>query len=97
MTVEWTFTESERHAIDSAYHKMEIGEDITPEEMQLVIRFTQYETAMSEETKAMQAAMEAEAQARIEQARATQELARDNLMALSQAAMAQYERMCNGA
>lgn len=95
--MEWTFTEAERHTIDGAYKKMNDGESITAEEMQLIIKFTQYETAMSEETKAKQAAIEAEAQAKIEQARATQELARDNLMALSQAAMAQYERMCNGA
>lgn len=91
------FTEAERHTIDGAYTKMTNGESITAEEMQLVIKYTQYQTARSEEAKAKQAAIEAEAQAKIKQARATQELARDNLMALSQAAMAQYERMCNGA
>ena len=50
--MEWTFTESERHTIDGAYHKMETGENITPEEMQLVIKFTQWRTAQEEESKA---------------------------------------------
>lgn len=93
--MEWTFTESERHKIDSAYHKMETGENnITPEEMQLVIKFTQWQTANDEESKARQAAYETEAKARIEESRKTEELARQNLKALSDAAMAFYERTC---
>ena len=93
--MEWTFTESERHAIDSAYHKMETGENITPEEMQLVIRFTQWQTANDEESKAHIAAMEAESKARIEESRKTEEQARKNLVALSNAAMEFYERTCD--
>lgn len=92
--MEWTFTESERHAIDLAYHKMETGESITPEEMQLVIRFTQWQTAQDEESKARQEAFETEAKARIEESRKTQEQARQNLVALSNAAMEFYERTC---
>lgn len=92
--MEWTFTESERHAIDSAYHKMQTGENITPEEMQLVIKFTQWQTANDEESKARQAAYENEAKARIEEAKKTQEQARQNLVALSNAAMEFYERTC---
>lgn len=92
--MEWTFTESERHTIDGAYHKMETGDNITPEEMQLVIKFTQWQTAQEEESKARQEAFEAEAKARIEESRKTQEQARQNLVALSNAAMAFYERTC---
>lgn len=92
--MEWTFTESERHAIDSAYHKMQTGENITPEEMQLVIKFTQWQTANDEESKARQEAYESEAKARIEEAKKTQEQARQNLVALSNAAMEFYERTC---
>lgn len=91
---EWTFTESERHTIDGAYHKMETGENITPEEMQLVIKFTAWKTAQEEESKAQIAAMEAESKARIEESRKTQEQARQNLVALSNAAMEFYERTC---
>lgn len=91
---EWTFTESERHAIDSAYHKMETGESITPEEMQLVIKFTQWKTSQEEESKAQIAAMQAESAAHIEESRKTQEQARQNLVALSNAAMEFYERTC---
>lgn len=92
--MEWTFTESERHTIDLAYHKMETGESITPEEMQLIIKFTQWQTAQDEESKARQAAYENEAKARIEEAKKTQEQARQNLVALSNAAMEFYERTC---
>lgn len=92
--MEWTFTESERHAIDLAYHKMETGENITPEEMQLVIKFTAWRTAQEEESKARQEAIEKEAKARIEESRKTQEQARKNLVALSNAAMEFYERTC---
>lgn len=92
--MEWTFTESERHAIDSAYHKMQTGENITPDEMQLVIKFTQWQTANDEESKARQEAYESEAKARIEEAKKTQEQARQNLVALSNAAMEFYERTC---
>lgn len=92
--MEWTFTESERHAIDGAYHKMQTSENITPEEMQLVIKFTQWQTANDEESKARQAAYETEAKARIEESRKTEEQARKNLVALSNAAMEFYERTC---
>ena len=93
--MEWTFTESERHKIDSAYHKMETGENITPEEMQLVIKFTAWKTANDEETKAKNEAMQAESEARIEESKKTEELSRQNLKALSDAALAFYERTCH--
>ena len=89
-----TFTETERHLIDSAYHKMEIGENITPEEMRLVIAFEQWRTAASEESKARDEALKAESAARIEESKKTQEQARQNLVALSNAALEFYERTC---
>lgn len=89
---EWNFTESERHAIDSAYHKMETGEDITADEMKLVIRFEQWRTANDEESKAREAIMKAESEARIEEARKTQETARLALEQMAQKAIEQYER-----
>lgn len=88
------FTESERHALDSAYHKMEIGEDITADEMRLVIRFEQWRTANNEENKAMHEAWQAECEARIEEARKTQETARLALEQMTAAALKQYERTC---
>lgn len=92
--MEWTFTESERHIIDGAYHKMETGENITPEEMQLVIRFTQWQTAQDEEIKARNEAMQAESAAKIAESKKTQEQARQNLVTLSNAAIEFYERTC---
>lgn len=89
------FTESERHMIDSAYHKMETGESITPEEMQLVIKFTAFRTQQDQESQARIAAMQAESASRIEESKRTQEQARQNLVALSNAAMEFYERTCN--
>ena len=89
---EWTFTESERRAIDSAYRKMETGEDIAADEMKLVIRFEQWRTANSEETKAREEIMRAESEARIEEARKTQETARLALEQMAQKAIEQYER-----
>lgn len=89
---EWNFTESERHAIDSAYHKMETGENITPDEMRLVIRFEQWRTANSEEQHARDEALKAESAARIEEARKTQEAARLALQQVTQQAIEQYER-----
>ena len=89
---EWTFTESERHAIDSAYHKMETGEDITADEMKLVVRFEQWRAANDEETKAREAIMKAESEARIEEARKTQETARMALEQMAQKLIEQYER-----
>ena len=91
---EWSFTESERHQIDSAYHKMETGENITPDEMRLVIRFEQWRTATSEESKAKQAIWQAESEARIEEARKTQETARLALEQMAQVAIEHYERTC---
>ena len=88
------FTESERHMIDSAFHKMETGESITPEEMQLVIKFTAWRTQQDQESQARVAAMQAESAARIEESKKTQEQARQNLVALSNAAMEFYERTC---
>ena len=88
------FTETERHLIDSAYHKMETGENITPEEMRLVIAFEQWRTAASEESKARDEALKAESAARIEESRRTQEQARQSLIALSNAALEHYERTC---
>lgn len=93
--MEWTFTESERHAIDGAYHKMETGEDITADEMKLVIRFEQWRTANSEESKAKQAVMQAESEARIAEAKKTQETARLALEQMAGAAIAAYERTLN--
>ena len=93
--MEWTFTESERHTIDSAYHKMETGENITADEMRLVIRFEQWRTATSEESKAKQAVMQAESEARIAEARKTQETARLALEQMAGAAIAAYERTLN--
>lgn len=93
---EWNFTESERRAIDSAYHKMETGEDITADEMKLVIRFEQWRTANAEETKAREEIMRAESEARIEEARKTQETARMALEQMAQKAIEQYERTLNG-
>lgn len=89
---EWNFTESERHAIDSAYHKMENNEDVTADEMKLVIRFEQWRTANSEEQRAYDEAMKAESEARIEEARKTQETARLALEQMAQKAIEQYER-----
>ena len=89
---EWNFTESERHAIDGAYHKMETGEDITADEMRLVIRFEQWRTANSEESRAKEETMRAESEARIEEARKTQETARLALEQMAAQAIAQYER-----
>ena len=89
---EWKFTESERHAIDSAYHKMENNEDITADEMKLVIRFEQWRTANSEEQRAYDEAMKAESEARIEEARKTQETARLALEQMAKKAIEQYER-----
>lgn len=95
--MEFDFTESERHMIDSAYHKMETGENITPDEMQLVIKFTTWKTQQDEENKARIEAMQAESAARIEESRKTQEQARQNLVALSNAAIEFYERtLTNG-
>ena len=68
--LEWNFTESERHAIDSAYRKME----------------------NDEESKAREAIMKAESEARIEEARKTQETARLALEQMAQKAIEQYER-----
>lgn len=93
--MESMFTESERHMIDSAFHKMETGENIEPEEMQLVIKFTAWRTQQNEESQARVAAMQAESAARIEESKRTQEQARQNLVALSNAAMEFYERTCN--
>ena len=89
---EWNFTESERHAIDSAYHKMENNEDITSDEMRIVIRFEQWRTANSEEQRARDEAMKAESEARIEEARKTQETARLALEQMAKKAVEQYER-----
>lgn len=89
---EWNFTESERHAIESAYHKMENNEDITADEMKLVIRFEQWRTANSEEQRAYDEAMKAESEARIEEARKTQETARLALEQMAKKAIEQYER-----
>lgn len=95
--MEFDFTESERHMIDSAYHKMETGDNITPEEMQLVIRFTAWRAQQDEESKARIEAMQAESAARIEESKKTQEQARQNLVALSNAAIEFYERtLTNG-
>lgn len=88
------FTETERHMIDSAYNKMENGESVTPEEMQLVIKFTAWRTKQDEESQTRVAAMQAESAARIEESKKTQEQARQNLVALSNAAMEFYERTC---
>lgn len=90
--LEWTFTETERHAIDSAYHKMETGENITPDEMRLVIRFEQWRTANSEESRAKEELMRAESEARIDEARKTQETARLALEQMAAQAIAHYER-----
>ena len=92
--METNFTEAERHLIDSAYNKMENGESITPEEMQLVIKFTAWRTAQDKESQARVAAMHAESAARIEESKKTQEQARQNLVALSNAALEFYERTC---
>lgn len=92
--MEWTFTEKERHIIDSAFNKMENNESVTPEEMQLVIKFTAWKTAQEEESKARQEAFEIAAKARIEESKKTQEQARQNLVALSNAALEFYERTC---
>ena len=92
--MEWTFTESERHTLDNAYHKMETGEDITADEMRLVIRFEQWRTANSEESKAKYEVMQAECAARIDEARKTQETARLALEQMTAAALKQYERTC---
>ena len=89
---EWNFTESERHAIDSAYHKMENNEDITADEMKSVIRFEQWRTANSEEQRAYDEAMKAESEARIKEARKTQETARLALEQMAKKAIEQYER-----
>lgn len=89
---EWNFTESERHAIDNAYRKMENNEDITADEMKLVIRFEQWRTANDEEWKTNKAIMKAESEARIEEARKTQETARLALEQMAQKAIEQYER-----
>ena len=86
------FTETERHMIDSAYHKMETGENITPDEMRLVIRFEQWRTAASEESRARDEALKAESAARIEEARKTQETARLALQQVAQQAIEHYER-----
>lgn len=88
------FTETERHMIDSAYNKMETGESITPEEMQLVIRFTAWRAQQEQESQARVAAMQAESAARIEESKRTQEQTRQNLVALSNAALEFYERTC---
>ena len=93
--MEFNFTESERHAIDSAYHKMETNEDITADEMKLVIRFEQWRTANNEETKAREEIMKAESKARIEEARKTQETARLALEQMAAQAIAHYERTLN--
>lgn len=93
--MEWNFTESERHAIDSAYHKMETNQDITADEMKLVIRFEQWRTANDEETKAREEIMKAESEARIEEARKTQETARLALEQMAAQAIAHYERTLN--
>lgn len=89
---EWDFTESERNAIDEAYRKMESGEDITADEMRLVIRFEQWRTANSEEANATRETMRAESEARIEEARKTQEAARLALQQVAQQAINHYER-----
>ena len=87
------FTESERHAIDEAYRKMEAGEDVTTEEMQLVIRFTERNTKREAEQSAAIKAIEDETAAKIAEAHATEEVARQNLKTLSDAAMQYYERI----
>ena len=89
---DWEFTESERHIIDNAYHKMETGESIEPDEMRLVIRFEQWRTANSEEARAREEVMRAESEARIEEARKTQEAARLALQQMTQQAIEHYER-----
>ena len=89
---EWNFTESERHTLDSAYHKMETGEDITADEMRIVIRFEQWRTANSDEQRARDEALKAESAARIEEARKTQETARLALQQVAQQAIEHYER-----
>ena len=88
------FTETERHMLDDAFRKMENNEDITSDEMQLVIKFTAWKTANDEESKARIETMQTESAARIEESKKTQKIARDNLVALSNAAMEFYERMC---
>lgn len=90
--MEWNFTESERHAIDGAYRKMENSEDITADEMKLVIRFEQWRTANDEEWKARKEIMRDESEARIEEARKTQETARLALEQMASKAIEQYER-----
>ena len=88
------FTETERHMIDGAYHKMENGEDITPDEMRLVIMFEQWKTLNSSAAQAQHEAAQAEAQARIEECRKTQETARNALMEQASAMITHYERTC---
>jgi uncharacterized coiled-coil DUF342 family protein len=87
------FTESERHAIEDAYRKMEAGEDITTDEMQLVIRFTERNTKREAEQSAKIKAIEDETTAKIAEAHKTEEVARQNLKALSDAAVQYYERI----
>ena len=90
--LEMNFTEKERHAIDAAYAKMENDEDVTADEMRLIIRFEKWRTSNSEEALARYQIFESESKARIEEARKTHETARMALKEIAQRQKERYER-----
>lgn len=78
------FTEKERNTIDDIYRREFQG--MTPEEVQLLLRWNAAQAKNDELVKAEIAAMNAEKEARIEETRKTAEKARRNLAELKNAA-----------
>ena len=78
------FTEHERNTIDDIY-KREF-QDMTPDEVQLLLRWNAAQAKNDELVKAEIAAMNDEKEARIEETRKTAETARRNLTELKDAA-----------
>ena len=78
------FTEKERNTIDDIYRRE--FQDMTPDEVQLLLRWNAAQAKNDELVKAEIAAMNAEKEARIEETRKTAEKARRNLTELKNAA-----------
>ena len=89
------FTNEEKHRIDVLYGEDFKGE-ISIDDVKLIQRYEAYKAKHDAKVQAEIEAMQAESQAKIEEARKTEQLARDILTAKAQASRNRWEVLRNG-
>ena len=89
------FTKTEMHRIDELYGTDFKGE-ISTDDVKLIQRYEQMKAKQDLKFKAEVEAMQAESQARIDEVRQTEQLARDILTAKAKASRERWERLRNG-